>query len=94
MWGLMNDHMGSYGYGWGGWMMFGALHMIAVLLFLALLVWLAVRMARGGGAGSDAGMGAGSGAGGRGTARELLDERYARGEIDRDEYQQRRRDLE
>jgi putative membrane protein len=78
MWAVMNEHMG---YGWGGWMVFGALHMIAVLLFLALLVWLAVRLARG------------SGAAGRSTALDVLDERYARGEIDREEYQQRRRDL-
>jgi putative membrane protein len=27
------------------------------------------------------------------TAREILDERYARGEIDKDEYEQKRRDL-
>jgi putative membrane protein len=28
------------------------------------------------------------------SAREILDERYARGEIDRDEYQQRKTDLD
>ncbi len=28
------------------------------------------------------------------SARELLDERYARGEIDREEYEQKKRDLE
>ena len=28
------------------------------------------------------------------TARNILDERYARGEIDRDEYQKRKRDIE
>jgi putative membrane protein len=79
MWNFMNDHMA--GYGWGGWMMMGGLHMIALLVFIGLLVWLVIRSSRG------------DYAGGRRTALELLDERYARGEIDRDEYQQRRRDL-
>jgi putative membrane protein len=79
MWATMNEHMGAYG--WGGWMVFGWLHMLAVLFFVALLVWLVVRLVRG------------DGGGGRRTALDLLDERYARGEIDREEYQQRRRDL-
>jgi putative membrane protein len=40
-------------------------------------------------------MGGGSGNGGGRvrTARDILDERYARGEIDREEYQRRRDDI-
>lgn len=72
------DHMGPWGWGMS---IFGALFM---LLVVGLIVWLVVYLAR-----SDQG---------RGTATkgalDLLDERYARGEIDREEYLERRADLE
>ena len=71
-------HMGSWGWGMG---IFGALFM---LLIFGLVVWLIVYLVR-------ADQGRGTGAKG---ALDLLDERYARGEIDREEYLERRADLE
>ena len=72
------DHMGAWGWGMG---IFGALSMFLVV---GLIVWLIVYLVRG--------------EQGRGTgvkrALDLLDTRYARGEIDREEYLQRRADLE
>ena len=54
------------------------------IVILALLVWFVVTLARR----SD------GAPNGRKSAREILDERYARGEIDREEYEQKRADLE
>jgi len=70
---------------WGPWgsMWFGPIWMIA---WLAVLVAIIVGLVRWlGGLGGDAGRL------GR-TAREILDERYARGEIDREEYLKRKHD--
>lgn len=60
---------------------FAALFMVLVV---GLVVWLVVYLVR-------ADQGRGSAAKG---ALDLLDERYARGEIDREEYLERRADLE
>jgi len=71
------------GWGWGG-MWLGPLFMIGLLaLLIAGLVGL-VRWIGGGG---------GDGGGRVRSAREILDERYARGEIDREEYLRRRDDI-
>jgi putative membrane protein len=78
--GQMHDWMG---WGWGG-MWLGPLFMIVVL---ALVIAGIVALVRWIGGGGSAG-----GARAR-TAREILDERYARGEIDREEYQRRRDDM-
>lgn len=62
------------------------------LLFVALLVggiWLIGRAVKGGPAPAGDGIGRSS----RG-ALEILEERFARGEIDRDEFEERRRTLE
>lgn len=78
MWG----HMGDYDWGWGG---MG----IGMLLFWGVLiagVVLLIRLTLGGGASS-----------GRGhdkSALDLLKERYARGEIGREEFEQKKRDIE
>lgn len=60
--------------------------LLAILLFV-LLVALVVPFVRG--------LGSGSGNGGTRarTARDILDERYAKGEIDREEYMRRRQDI-
>ena len=73
------DHMD----GWGGWMWLTGLVWLLVLVAIAgLVVWLVVRASNPSSAtGSDTG-----------SARRILAERFARGEIDEDEYI-RRRDL-
>ena len=79
--GWMHDW--GTGWGWGG-MWLGPLFMIVPLALLIALIVLLVRW-----------LGGGSDDGGRPvrTARDILDERYARGEIDREEYQRRRNDI-
>ncbi|OFZ96506.1 MAG: electron transporter RnfE [Betaproteobacteria bacterium RIFCSPLOWO2_02_67_12] len=80
MWG----EMGSMGWGWG-WGMLGAVHMVLwwvlIVLGIAVLVKWLVGSPRGG-----------DRSGGRG-ALDILKERYARGEINKDEFEQKRRDL-
>lgn len=71
-------HMGGLGWGMA---IFGLLFMAGIS---ALVIWLVVTSARG----------SGERAANRGSALDLLDARYARGEIDRDDYLQRRSDLE
>ena len=73
-----------YGWGWGGGMLFGPLFMIAGPVLLIVLVVLLIRWL----------------SGNRDTprdrtrtAREILDERFAKGEIQREEYEERRRTL-
>lgn len=75
----MRDWGHMGGWGWGM-AIFGWVFMIAVL---GLVVWLVVTAIRR----SEVG-------GNRRGALELLDERYARGEIEREEYLERRADLE
>ncbi|MDR9439772.1 MAG: SHOCT domain-containing protein [Halomonas sp.] len=79
--------------GWGnghGWMGFGGIFMIlfwglVILGAVALLRWLWMS-------GKDSGKDSGNAS--RKTALDILQERYARGEIERDEYERKRRDLE
>ena len=76
------DHMG--GWGWGG-----AIFMVLMAaLFIALLVWFIVTVAgrRGDGGGATTSQVS--------RAKALLDERYAKGEIDREDYLQRKADLD
>lgn len=72
------DHMGWAGAGWS-WLFF-ALLVIGVAVLVVVLVRVLSRQQR------DAGP--------RSRAREILDERYARGEIDATEYDERRRHLD
>ena len=77
------------GSNWG----WGALAFLFGLLLLAaivVLVLIAVRMLRGGATQQ----GTGQAGGGFGGARQILDERFARGEIGVEEYHDRRRHLE
>lgn len=71
------------GWGWGG-MWLGPLFMIIPLALLIVAIVASVRWM---------GVGSGNGGGRVRTARDILDERYARGEIDREEYQRRRNDI-
>jgi len=65
--------------GWGmSWMWIWP---VLVLVGLAILAYVGVRLAQGGWSAPP---------GSSSTARQILDERYARGEIDEDEYQHRR----
>lgn len=75
------------GYGWGGGWGFGGIGMvlwwILIILGIALLAkWLLSGSSKRGDHGT------------AGRALDILKERYARGEIDKQEYDQRKRDLE
>lgn len=77
----MHDYYWGGG-SWGAWMIF---HWLFWLVLLALVVWAGIVLARR----------SGSSDGERTkSALDLLNERYARGEIDRDEYLQRRKDID
>jgi putative membrane protein len=71
--GDWNDHMGG-GNGWWAW---GALMMIVSIGVVALVVWLIVRGNHYGGPSSSQ------------SAADILKERYARGEIDSKDYDER-----
>ena len=78
--------MNEWGMGWGGGgMWFGPLFWI-VLLVIGVMV--AISMSRRKRSGRD------SSSSRPGTPREILDARFAKGEINRDEYEERRRVLE
>ena len=72
----------------GGWMwVFGVLTMVAVLVLIGLVVWavIAVTNRQGPGAAEASPVETG----GRTRTRQVLDERYARGEMDSEEYTER-----
>lgn len=68
---------------WNGYGAWGMLWMLLVMVGVVLLVIWGVRQMSGTGPRP-----------GRSRAVEILEERYARGEIDREEFETRRRDLE
>jgi putative membrane protein len=72
-----------FGMGWG-WLI------LIVLVVIALVVLL---VPRGGSPGSQAGGGTAPPQANPGRAQEILKERYARGEISKEEYEEMRRDL-
>ncbi len=76
---------------WGGWygMFMGPLMMIIFVAVVVVLVVLAVRWLAGSGHGSGAHAQAAHGK----TPVDILKERFARGEIDKDEFEERRRML-
>ncbi len=76
-----HPHMGSWG--WGG-MIIGPIMMI---VFIALIVGAVVLVVRW------TGLGGSALTGGANKARNILDERFARGEIDKDDYEERKRVL-
>jgi putative membrane protein len=92
---MWNGPYGMMG-GWDGWGWFWPFHFIIPLLFLALIITavvLVLRYAIGWG-GHPMGPGRmGYGMERRSSALDVLEERYARGEINRDEYLEKKRDI-
>jgi putative membrane protein len=78
-------HDWGFGWGWGGGMFFGPLFMIAVPVLTIVLIVALVRWLNGG---RDT-----PGIRLTPTPRDILDERFAKGEIDRDDYEARRKAL-
>ncbi len=76
-----HPHMGAWG--WGG-MIIGPIMMI---VFIAVIVGAVVLVLRW------TGLGGSAVAGGANKARHILAERFARGEIDKDDYEERKRVL-
>jgi len=77
-------HDWGYGWGWGGGMFFGPLFMVAGPLLLIVLIVILVRWLTNSRQSASCRVP---------TPREILDERFARGEIQRDEYEERRKAL-
>ena len=73
---------GMMGGGTGIWMLFGMVFWILVIVGIVLLVVWVVQKTVGGGAG-----------GTEGSALEILKKRYARGEISKEEFEEKKRDL-
>jgi putative membrane protein len=73
------------GFGWGTWGIFHAVFWLAILIAVAIACVMMIRRS-----GTDRN---GSGGDAKSSALDLLDERYARGEIDREEYLQRKKDI-
>ena len=80
MWG----DLGSMGWGWG-WGFLGAAHMLLWWVLIILGIAVLAKWLFAGGAQERRGSG--------GNALEILKERYARGEIGKDEFEQKKRDL-
>jgi putative membrane protein len=83
--------LGWFG-GWGGWipMIISFVLLVVIIVALVLLFVWAVRRITRNGYRSQASMGQSSG---QPTARDILQARYARGEITREEYQQILKDI-
>ncbi len=80
-WAVVLADVGGWGHhmdGWGGAVM-GWLLVVVLVALIGWLVWAVARRS--------------SGSVSSESAREVLDRRYARGEIDREEYLQRKADL-
>ena len=80
MWG----EMGSMGWGYG-WNFFGMVHMLLWWVLIILGIVVLAKWIFGGSKSGDRETG--------GRALEVLKERYARGEIDREEFDQKKRDI-
>jgi putative membrane protein len=79
-WGHGPGMMGGYGTGWFGGI-FMIVFWIAVIIGIIFLIRWLVLSAKGGGSGSED------------SAIEILKKRYARGEIDKKEFEQKKKDL-
>ncbi len=87
-WAQVSNGSYSHGMGWGGgpWygMFFGPIMMVAVLAVIVAVVIFILRGTGGAPSGQPAGK----------TPLHILKERYAKGEIDKDEFEERRRVLD
>lgn len=79
----MYHDMGEFGWsmGFGGWVFMILFWGLVILGIVAIVKWLT-------------GSSRATGTPPPKSARQILDERYARGEIDREEFEQKKRDLE
>lgn len=81
--------MDMYGFGFGhmyGWSLFGGAMMIVSWAVIILLAVLIIRALRGGRKGGEPERG--------GRAMDILKERYAKGEIGKEEYEAKKKDLQ
>ena len=85
---MMHD-IGDSGWGMGWGMGFGGIFMILFWVLVIGVIFVLVKWLT-----SSRGSDAGNNASDERTALNILQERYARGEIDRDEFEQKRQDLE
>lgn len=85
---MMGETM--FGTGFGLYGLLGMVFNIAILVGMVVLVVWAVQKFTGSGS---SGGGGGQQTGQSPTARELLDQRYARGELSREEYQEKLHDI-
>jgi putative membrane protein len=81
-----HPHMGAWGWGWGG-MIFGPIMMIVFIAVAVVVVVLLVRWIGGPGHGGVLHNPPGK------TPLDLLKERFAKGEIEKEEFEERRRVL-
>jgi putative membrane protein len=74
----------------GGWMwVFGGLMILGVLVLIGLVVWAVVTVTNRPDRGATTPAGSTIDPGGRARIKQVLDERYARGELNTDEYTER-----
>ena len=74
----------GHGMGFGAMMLAGPIFMLGLIAVVAVIIFQVLRHSGHGGNGER---------GGRATPRDILNERFARGEIERDEFEDRRRAL-
>ena len=83
MYGLFNGYGGYGGGGFGG--------MLMMFLFWGLVIWVVVSLIRG--KGHMCGHGRHDGHGTNNSSLDILKERYAKGEIDKKEFEEKKKDL-
>jgi putative membrane protein len=82
-WGMGPGMMGNWGMGWFG-MIFMMIFWVLVIVGLVFLIKWLIQSSR---------SGDGTASRGRSTALDILKERYARGEIDKAEFEEKKKDL-
>ena len=81
---MMWEYYNNWNYGWGNPGLWMAVHAILTIAAIALIVFLVSKKMH-----ENANMQQGSP-----TARQILDERYAKGEIDKETYEQMKKDIQ